>query len=151
MTIIPAAPHHAPQIYDIEVASFADPWSLDAIYKEITDENSVCFTAWDEVKSVVAGYVTMRHIIDEGHISNIAVSQAYRQHGTGSMLVAALIQEAAVRQMRGVTLEVRPSNHAALALYRRHGFAEEGRRKNFYSHPVEDCIIMWRYLEKCES
>jgi len=146
ITIIPTTVDHADEIHAIEMEAFPNPWSKNAILYEINYNHSICLVAWDAEKSTVAGHVTMRHVVNEGHISNIAVAKAYQQQGAGSALMEALVQAAIDREMIGITLEVRPSNHAALALYFKHGFVEEGRRKNFYSHPNEDAIIMWKHL-----
>ena len=94
-------------------------------------------------KSVI-GHVTMRHIINEGHINNIVVAHEYRRLGVASLLMDALIHEAKALEMIGLTLEVRVSNKAALSLYNNFGFVIEGHRKNYYSHPNEDAAIMWK-------
>ena len=144
--IIPTALPHVNDIYQIEKESFPDPWSAAAISREITNKHSVCLTAWDSAAQTVAGHITMRHIINEGHISNIAVAKKYQRQGVGSLLLTALIAEAVNLEMIGVTLEVRVGNIAAISLYQKHGFAEEGRRKNYYSLPTEDALIMWLYF-----
>jgi len=145
ITIASATPHHAPGIHEIELASFSEPWSASAIEYEITQPHSICFVALDENDALV-GYASMRHIINEGHISNIAVAPAYRRGGIGAMLLNALMCKAIYDEMIGVTLEVRVSNQAAIALYEKHGFITEGYRKNYYSSPTEDAAIMWKYL-----
>ena len=146
ITILPATTDHVADIHAIEVKTFSEPWSMDAISQEIENKHAICFSAWDAINRTVVGYATMRHIINEGHISNIAVSRRYQQQGIGTMLLSALIESAIGREMIGLTLEVRVSNQAALALYHKHGFVEEGRRKNYYSHPNEDAIIMWKHI-----
>ena len=146
ITILPATTDHVADIHAIERKTFSEPWSSCAISQEIENKHSICFSAWDTVNRTVVGYVTMRHIINEGHISNIAVSQKYQQQGIGTMLLTTLIRAAIDCEMIGLTLEVRVSNQAALALYRKHGFVEEGRRKNYYAYPNEDAIIMWKYI-----
>jgi len=69
-----------------------------------------------------------------------------RRKGIASQLLAALIAAARERGITALTLEVRSSNTAAIALYEKHGFTREGVRKKFYSHPIEDGIIMWLYF-----
>jgi len=133
---------HAPGIYALELESFSDPWSLDAILYEI--ENSVCLVAIKE--NTVLGHVTMRHILDEGHINNIAVKKDARQNGIGTKLLEALITEAKKNGITAITLEVRISNTPALSLYKKHSFEIHGYRKNYYSHPTEDAAIMWKKL-----
>lgn len=144
ITVMRTAQIHVNEIYEIEKESFPDPWSVSAISQEIADKHSVCFVALYNTR--VVGHVTMRHIINEGHISNIAVAKKDQRMGVGSLLLSALIDEAIKMEMIGVTLEVRQSNTAAIKLYQNHDFVEEGRRKNYYQSPTEDALIMWRYI-----
>ena len=135
-------PEHAPAIHVIEKETFSDPWSLDAILYEI--ENSICLVAIKE--NTVLGHVSMRHILDEGHINNIAVKKDARQNGIGAKLMDALTVEAKEKEITALTLEVRASNTPALSLYKKHGFVIHGYRKNYYTHPTEDAAIMWKKL-----
>jgi len=149
ISIETATQKHINEIAAIEIESFAEPWSKNAISIEI--ETAICFVAWDAKNSTVAGYVTMRQIFDEGHISNIAVAKKYQKQGIGNLLMKALIKAAIANNINGLTLEVRASNQAALALYNKHGFIKEGLRKNYYSYPNEDAIIMWKYINRGAS
>lgn len=144
-TVIPTALDHAAALHAIEIESFADPWSVSAILYEISAPHSICLVAVDENGAAV-GHVSMRHIINEGHIGNLAVSAAYRRQGVAAMLLEALVAEAVKREMIGLTLEVRVSNQAAIALYEKYGFVTEGYRKNYYNTPSEDAAIMWKKL-----
>jgi ribosomal-protein-alanine N-acetyltransferase len=150
LKIILAAPEHAEGIYVIERQSFAEPWSISSIAHEITYKHSVCLVAINENEKII-GHVSMRHIINEGHINNIAVLAEERKRGVGSLLLKALIGEAVKREIIGLTLEVRVSNNAAIKLYEKYGFTIEGYRKNYYSSPSEDAAIMWKKLspQKC--
>jgi len=151
-----STPEHAQGIHAIEKESLSDPWSVDSILYEIKNKHSICLVATlKETASLsegsgstpiglVIGHVTMRHIINEGHINNIVVGLKYRRLGVASLLMETLFQEAKVREMIGLTLEVRVSNKAALSLYNNFGFIIEGHRKNYYSHPNEDAAIMWK-------
>jgi ribosomal-protein-alanine N-acetyltransferase len=133
-------------MHAIEAESFAVAWSETSIKYEVIGKHSVCLVLVDD-EDFVYGHCYMRHVINEGHICNIAVRLGYRNQGFASRLVAALLEEAARLEMIGLTLEVRESNMAAIGLYQKHGFKQEGTRKNYYSHPIEDGIIMWRYLK----
>ena len=144
--VAPTAKEHIDEIHAIETESFVDPWSKSALQFELDYKYSICLTAFDN--KTVAGHVTMRHVINEGHINNIAVKKAYRRQGIGSLLMDALVKEAMKREMIGLTLEVRRSNEAALALYNKYGFVIEGYRKNYYSQPSEDAAVMWMNLNK---
>jgi len=146
LKILKTTPEHAQGIYGIEVESFSDPWSVESIKTEISSPNSVCFVAVLENK--VIGHVSMRHIIDEGHINNIAVSKNNRQNGVGSLLLNTLINAAVERNITALTLEVRASNTAAISLYQKYGFETYGYRKNYYSLPTEDAAIMWKKLDE---
>jgi len=133
---------HAKQIREIEEESFSDPWSVVSIIYEI--EHSIFLVA--TVADTVIGYVSVRQIYDEGHINNFAVAMAYRNQGIGSKLMEYLANEAINHDITALTLEVRCNNHAAISLYQKHGFVAAGTRKNYYSNPIEDAVIMWRYL-----
>ena len=85
-------------------------------------------------------------VLDEMQITNVAVSPNARRQGIGNKLIGALTEEAKTHSLASVTLEVRASNLPARALYEKHGFAVVGTRKNFYSHPTEDGVLMTLYL-----
>ncbi|MCL2388016.1 MAG: ribosomal protein S18-alanine N-acetyltransferase [Defluviitaleaceae bacterium] len=133
-------------MHEIETESFAVAWSEMSIADEIMQKYCICLVAVDEV-GVIHGHAYMRHIVNEGQITNLAVRRDSRNQGIGSLLVRGLIKAAKERAMLGLTLEVRKSNRAAISLYERHGFAPEGIRKNYYSQPSEDGIIMWKYFK----
>lgn len=145
ITVIRGEPRHAAEMHTIESESFAAAWSALSIEYELREKHAICFAAIDENEKI-HGHAYMRHIVNEGHINNIAVRGESRRRGIASMLVEALIAAALAREMIGLTLEVRESNIAARSLYEKHGFTSEGIRKNYYSHPTEDGIIMWRFL-----
>jgi len=145
ISIVPATLDHKDGIHTIEIESFADPWSITSIEYELTHKHSICFVAINE-KGQVIGHVSMRHIINEGHINNIAVLNTYRRQGVGQLILNALIKEAVKLEMIGLTLEVRAGNHMAISLYEKCGFVIEGYRKNYYSSPSEDAAIMWKKL-----
>ena len=142
--ILPATPAHVQDIHAIEVLSFSLPWSQDAILSEVNNIHSVCLVAISDGN--VIGYISLRHIVNEGHISNIAVLPSWRGNGVGMALLAATTNIAIALEMIGLTLEVRISNAPAISLYKRHGFIVEGNMKNYYSHPTEDAVIMWKYF-----
>ncbi|MCL1844005.1 MAG: ribosomal protein S18-alanine N-acetyltransferase [Defluviitaleaceae bacterium] len=147
ISITPAEVRHAPEMHAIEADSFAAAWSETSIKYEILQKNSVCLVATGENGAVI-GHAYMRHIINEGHINNIAVQKSFRRRGIASLLVNGLINAAEKLEMMGLTLEVRESNTAAISLYQKFGFAPEGVRKDYYSHPRENGIVMWLYLKK---
>ena len=94
------------------------------------------------VDSNLRGYIDIKTVIDEGYIGNIAVKPEYRRQGIADELISAVINKAKSEKLAFVTLEVRASNSAAIGLYLKHGFKEEGRIKNYYFDPREDALIM---------
>jgi ribosomal-protein-alanine N-acetyltransferase len=136
---------HLDAICEIENNSFSVPWSRKSIYDDIVKNHTLNFVAVDE-DGTVAGYAMMWHVVNEGHINNIAVSEPYRRMGVGSLLMDRLFEEARRLEMIGLTLEVRIGNRAAMGLYHKYGFKVEGLRKNYYSDTKEDAAIMWKYF-----
>ncbi|MCL2225599.1 MAG: ribosomal protein S18-alanine N-acetyltransferase [Defluviitaleaceae bacterium] len=142
--LLKAEPHHAEEMHLIEAEAFAAPWSEISIRYEIMNPLTIAFIA--EENERILGHAYMQHILDEGHIINIAVRKSHRKCGIGSLLVSELITAARNAQIRGLTLEVRESNTAAISLYKKNGFTAEGIRKNYYANPTENGIVMWKYL-----
>lgn len=83
-------------------------------------------------------------ILEEAHITILAVHPDWRRQGLGQLLLYALLKDATRRQLERATLEVKPSNQAALSLYRKFGFLEAGRRRSYYQDTGEDALILWR-------
>ena len=90
----------------------------------------------------LAGYVGSQTVLDEADMMNLAVDPACRRQGIARALVEALTAALAERGVRSLTLEVRASNEGAIALYRTLGFAQVGRRPNYYTKPREDALIL---------
>jgi ribosomal-protein-alanine N-acetyltransferase len=137
---------HLDEVYQIETRSFAIPWSKSELRKEIEENKHAVYKAAISPSGELAGYAGLWHIVNEGHITNIAVDSSFRRMGVGSMLVEALIKLAREREMIGLTLEVRTGNAAARGLYEKYGFKPEGIRKRYYADTGEDAIIMWKYF-----
>lgn len=134
----------AAEIAAIEELCFARPWSYQSIYEDLTANPRSLYTV-AEVKGHLVGYGGLWHILDEGHITNIAVTPDMRRRHIGQRVVAFLIEEAQREGISRYTLEVRPSNEAAVSMYRKLGFEPAGIRKNYYEDNGEDALIMWRY------
>ena len=130
----------------IEQASFATPWTAAAFQQELSNNTLAKYMVL-EVDGTVAGYVGMWLIVDEAHITNIALAPAYRGRGLGEQLLRELSRVAAYMGMRAMTLEVRVSNNTAIGLYKKLGFTEAGIRKGYYADNGEDALVMWRILE----
>lgn len=127
----------------IEQESFNIPWTREAFMNELTNNMLAKYMVL-EVDGVVAGYVGMWLIVDEAHITNIALASAYRGRGYGEQLMTELAALAQYMGMRAMTLEVRVSNQVAINLYTKLGFENAGIRKGYYSDNGEDAMVMWR-------
>jgi len=143
--IIPMTEGHIDEICEIEKDCFSVPWSRDMFLEEFDRPTpAYYFIAADA--GMILGYAGMWHIINEGHITNIAVRPEHRRSGIGQRLLDKLIETAMEQEMIGLTLEVRMNNTPAQGLYAKNGFKPEGIRKNYYPETREDAVIMWRYL-----
>ncbi len=131
------------QVVEIERRSFPTPWSRQAFLSELRD-NAYALYLVARLDGRVIGYAGMWVLLDEAHITNIAVHPDYRQRGIASRLLRELERRAVRRGARRMTLEVRPSNAIALRLYAKHGFRTCGRRPRYYADTDEDAIIMWK-------
>lgn len=129
-------------VLEISTLSLKESWSLDSFSKELTNPLAKYIVARNEEK--IIGFAGIWIIVDEGHITNIAVHPDYRKNGVGSKLVNSLIENSKKWGCNALTLEVRASNIAAQHLYKKYGFEEEGIRKNYYNDNNEDAIIMWK-------
>ena len=138
---------HIDEVFIIENTSFASPWSKESLIKDIKENKHAIYLVALENGKVV-GYAGMWHIVNEGHITNIAVEINRRRRGIGALIVNELINIAYELEMAGITLEVRISNIAAQKLYTKFGFKPEGFRKNYYSDTKEDAVIMWKWLKE---
>ena len=144
-TILPMEHRHIPQIAQLEKLCFSEPWSERLLTEALEDPKAHFFVAQD-ADGQLLGYEGLHDIVGEGYVDNIAVFPQHRRHGVGEALVLALIGYAKTGGLSLLTLEVRAGNFPAIALYRKLGLIEEGRRKNFYRHPTEDALIMTLHL-----
>lgn len=134
------------EVLDIEKTSFATPWSKEAFTLEIT-KNMLAKYVVAEIQGKVVGYGGIWLIIDEGHVTNIAVHEKYRGLGVGNKIMEGLIDICRDRNIVAMTLEVRKTNEVAKSLYDKYGFKEYGIRPEYYSDNNEDAIIMWKRVE----
>ena len=130
-------------VVDIEKNSFPIPWARGTFISELK-RNKLARYYVVEVDGRVVGYAGLWLIMNEAHITNIAIHPKYRGKGMGKKLVGGLIEEILKINIYRITLEVRPSNAAALALYKKFGFVPCGIRPEYYRDNNEDAIIMWR-------
>ncbi len=139
ISIVPIAPKHIKDIARLEELCFSEPWSEEGIL-EAYRLGTRFFIA--ETDNLIAGYIGIKAVIDEGYITNIAVFPEFRRRGVAKALLNKVFEFAKEKELSFVSLEVRPSNTEAVSLYEKTGFKEEGRRKNFYRLPLEDALIM---------
>ena len=109
--------------------------------EELYNDCAAYLVAEDEQEQVT-GYAGLQVVLDEGYITNVAVFPQYRKKGIATALIKRVFELAQEKKLAFVSLEVRLSNSAAIALYKKAGFKEEGRRKGFYRDPREDALIM---------
>ncbi len=140
MTVETMAQRHIAGIAEIERQCFPEPWSEDALREEL---GKGLFLAAVE-DGTVTGYVGCQTVLDEGYITNVAVLPAFRRRGVAERLLTALLGQA--QGLAFVTLEVRASNAAAIALYEKLGFERAGVRRGFYRAPKEDAVLMTKHL-----
>ena len=144
--IVPMNADHLDQVAELERICFSTPWSRSMLAEELDNALAAFLVALDERGDVV-GYAGVQVILDEGYITNVAVRPDCRRRGVAGKLLQVFLDFARGNRLAFLTLEVRASNAAAIALYESRGFQEAGRRKNYYEHPREDAIIMTKEFE----
>lgn len=170
MLIVAATLEHLNAIHAIEEECYSTPWSRETLARELTDPSVTAFAAQELTgpnvaafatekltgpnvaglpvpDGCVAGYTFMRRSFDEGHIENIAVSPAARGRGIASRLMEALLAWAGTNGLTSVALEVRQGNRAAMGLYHKYGFRVEGYRRDYYTNPSEDAVLMRKNIK----
>lgn len=130
------------EVLEIERLCFPTPWSREAFRIEI-EQNRCAHYFVAVCQDKIVGYGGMWVIIDEAHITNVAVHPSYRGRGIGEAIMRSLIEAAISLGAARMTLEVRVSNKIAQNLYEKLGFRAVGIRKRYYSNNNEDALIMW--------
>lgn len=147
---IPMTESHLPAVAALEKRCFpADPWS-ENVFRQALDSPDTAILLAEGEDGALLGYAVLYTVLDEGNLDNIAVAPEFRRQGVGDALLSALAGYAREHLAR-LMLEVRASNAPALTLYRKYGFAEVGRRKNYYDNPREDAILMTWEIEHGNS
>lgn len=132
-------------IYKIECACFAHPWSKKDLENQLSLDTSHFLVALENEKAV--GYMGLQIFSGEGYVTNVAVLPEYRRRGIAQKLIFAEFEN----EMDFITLEVRKSNTPAIRLYEKAGFENVGIRPHFYTSPDEDAVIMTKNFEKDEN
>ena len=131
-----------PGVFKVDQACFAHNWTQDSYQAETKNILSNYIVA--EVDGEIIGFGGFWQVIDEAHITNIAVMADYRQTGVGQNIMNAMLAQALAKGCVAMTLEVRGDNQPAINFYLKNQFTREGRRKDYYGLGM-DAIIMWRY------
>ena len=138
--IVEAAQKHVPDLVSIEQVAFTPPWSENALINEIKRDDALFKVAVQNGE--VLGFCILRLISGEAELFQIAVADKHRRSGIGSRLLDSALAVCAQNETYAVYLEVRQGNEGAIKLYEKHGFSCSGHRKNYYSNPAEDAVIM---------
>jgi len=141
--------HDLLEVVEIEEESGLSRWGWAAYYAELQGDNrDLMLVAWapeskaPRVSHRLAGYIVARVGANELHINNVAVRERYRRQGIGITLLGRILEEGKSRGVEVAFLELRAGNSAALSLYEKCGFNLTARRKNYYSEPTEDALVM---------
>lgn len=133
------------EMAEIEKLCFTTPWSYESFLSELKDNHLAKYVV-AKAENKVVGYAGMWFVLDEAHITNIAVHPGFSGRGIGDRLVKEIMNTARENMIKRITLEVRSTNNQAIRLYKRNGFIAEGIRKGYYTDTKEDALIMWKEL-----
>lgn len=142
--IAPMERYHLRSVTRVDALVYTRPWSLAMFRQELEKRDSRRYVV-AEIDDVHVGHAGLLTMAGEGHVTTVAVDPARQRRGIGTWLMLDLHRHAIARGIDAMTLEVRVSNAAAIALYRRFGYAPAGVRKNYYSDEGEDGLIMWAH------
>lgn len=131
-----------PQVAVIEKMNFSRPWSENNFHESIGLDNTLYIVA--ERKGKIIGYCGTYMVLKQGNITNFVIAEKSRKRGIGRKMIFELFSMLKEKGIVDVTLEVRESNIPAIKLYKSAGFKKVGIRKNFYTRPQENAVIMWK-------
>lgn len=127
----------------IEAASYGEHhWSKESFFNELSNELARYYCAFDDNGNLM-GYAGTWQILEEAHLTNIAVSPDFRRKKVAESLLTTVISDCLKNGIKYITLEVRVSNNPAINLYEKYGFKSLGTRKGYYQNNNEDALIMW--------
>lgn len=143
ITIRRMSPDDVDGIIAIEERAYGDHhWSKESFLNELSNELARYYSVFTKNGTLV-GYAGCWHILDEAHITNIAISSDFRRRKYGEALLKRIIDDCYLEKIKYITLEVRVSNIPAINLYTKYGFSSFGTRKGYYQDNNEDALIMW--------
>lgn len=141
VVVEPMKPEHVGSVHAIEQKTNPSPWSENTFHTEIANRDAEYFIIKDA--DVIVGFAGYWKVIDEAHITTIAVEPNRQGAGLGRKLMESLLEHARQDGIACVTLEVRAGNQRAIALYEKLGFVSCGVRKRYYADTREDAVVMW--------
>ena len=145
VNIIPTTEEHLDKIAEIETLCFSTPWSRKSFADSMANNKVITlFTA--TLDNQIAGYICLFHLFEEGELLNIAVKPDFRKRGIAQQLINKMFELFKQKDVTRITLEVRESNTNAKNLYLKNGFKPIGIRKNYYTSPLENGIVMEKIL-----
>ncbi|MBD2450139.1 ribosomal protein S18-alanine N-acetyltransferase [Nostoc sp. FACHB-152] len=131
-------------ILELDRACFGGLWTIEGYQRELDSPNSELLGLFSPLSSIkLLGMGCFWSILDEAHITILAIHPQYHRQGLGQALLYALLKTACDRGLERATLEVRASNVAAISLYQKFGFKTAGRRRGYYKDNGEDALILW--------
>lgn len=148
MIITQMQKEHLSAVMKIERDSFTHPWSEHSFVSELENHKSYAFVAIDNDE--VIGFAVLSVVLDEGSLLDIAVDKSHRRKGVAKKLFEAVQKVAEDNKLSFITLEVRVSGTPAISLYKAMGFEQVAIRKNYYSNPIEDAVLMTKFFETGE-
>ncbi len=145
MEIVEMNASHVQAVAELEKLCFTDPWPVEGIEPELKNPLSYWLVAMDGEQ--LAGYIGSQSCPPEADVMNVAVSPECRRQGIAQSLIEALVTGLKAKDITSLSLEVRASNGPAIALYKKLGFTQVGRRPNYYRNPKEDALILRKEWE----
>ncbi len=142
LSIVRMADVDVRDVMRIEQQSFATTWPANAFYQELHD-NKLAHYYVGRVDDTIVAYGGIWVILEDSHITTIAVDPGHRGRRYGEVMLIRLLDEAIARGASWMTLEVRESNEVAQALYRKYGFTTVSTRRGYYSDNNESALVMW--------
>lgn len=128
------------ELAELDKDCFSVPWSQKAFFDDAS--NSLAYYVLARLGTELAGYCGVWRVLDEGQITNIAVKKDYRNQGIASAILEKILEYSKKNGIKNLSLEVRETNSAAIALYTKFGFVKVGYRKNYYHFPDEGAVLM---------
>jgi len=143
LKVIPMQKDYLDEVIKVEEQAYGEHhWSKESFFNELNNQLAKYYCAFNEQGELV-GYCGCWQIMEEAHITNVAVSPNFRRQNIGEALLVAIIKSCYKEMVKYLTLEVRVSNEPAIKLYEKYGFKSLGVRKGYYQDNNEDALIMW--------